>query len=488
MTDFATSEGTLNFSIKFGHLKYRRLGTTGLYSSPAGFGGYRIHNSVEEHRNALKLAITNGINLIDTSSNYADGGSEELVGSVINELILNGKLRRDAIIIVSKGGYLQGQNFKLSQHLKQQNKPFPELVEYSPQLEHCIHPEFLEDQLTRSLNRLNLKTLDVYLLHNPEYYLLWAHNNGIKLSKAREEMYKRIEKAFLHLEIEVQNKRICYYGVSSNSFPVASNRYDFLELERIQQMAESISADHNFRVVQFPFNLLEDGAFNQKNQSNQKSILEFCSNKNFAALINRPLNAFHNNQLNRLCTIQLQGKSDEKETEGIFKKLIKLEDEFVVSILTTLNLPEDIQENLSGLFSGARYLSIRYKELGPYWQWVEQQASYLTDQISYAVQIVNEAPTKTARTIQWLDEYVALFNILFGKLTLLYGQLSAAENDKIFQKYKRLHHLPDAKTLQQLGIQSILRNDAVSSVLIGMRRSEYVLDVLNILKKKIVKL
>ena len=35
---------------------------------------------------------------------------------------------------------------------------------------HCLHPEFLQDQLTRSLDRLQLETLDVCLLHNPEYF------------------------------------------------------------------------------------------------------------------------------------------------------------------------------------------------------------------------------------------------------------------------------------------------------------------------------
>ena len=31
---------------------------------------------------------------------------------------------------------------------------------------HCIHPEFLNDQLNNSLSNLNLSTLDVMYLHN----------------------------------------------------------------------------------------------------------------------------------------------------------------------------------------------------------------------------------------------------------------------------------------------------------------------------------
>ena len=45
------------------------------------------------------------------------------------------------------------------------------MVEYADGLWHCIHPDWLADQLTRSLDRLGLETLDLLLLHNPEYFL-----------------------------------------------------------------------------------------------------------------------------------------------------------------------------------------------------------------------------------------------------------------------------------------------------------------------------
>ncbi len=90
---------------------------------------------------------------------YADGGSETLVGQVLEKLIDSGDLARDEVVVVSKVGYLQGQNYALSRKRSQQGRPFPELVEYGEGLEHCIHPDFLRDQLNRSLERLNLETL-----------------------------------------------------------------------------------------------------------------------------------------------------------------------------------------------------------------------------------------------------------------------------------------------------------------------------------------
>ena len=88
----------------------------------------------------------------------------------------------------NKAGYLQGFNYALAQQRKKEGRPFPNLVKYAEGLDHCIHPDFLDDQLTRSLERLNLETLDVYLLHNPEYYLSWAERRPIPLDDGRTSL------------------------------------------------------------------------------------------------------------------------------------------------------------------------------------------------------------------------------------------------------------------------------------------------------------
>ena len=269
----ATKEGIENIINRNIQIKYVQLGNTPLKISQAGFGSYRVDISIESHHRALEKALTNGINLIDTSANYSDGGSEQLIGHVLNKLIGEGKISRSQIVIVSKVGYLQGQNYILSQKRLQEGNPFQDLVTYSQELEHCIHPEFIEDQITRSLQRLDVEKLDVYLLHNPEYYLSWAHKNGLPLDIARKEYYHRIEKAFNQLETEVQNGRIQYYGISSNTFPKSEEQYDFTSLETIWQIANNISKDHHFRVIQFPMNLFERGAVIEANQSNSQSLI-----------------------------------------------------------------------------------------------------------------------------------------------------------------------------------------------------------------------
>src|SRR4051794_751667 len=102
----ATPDGTNR--LVGGRPGYRALGRTGLTVSSLGFGGYRIGRSDPGHRAALRAALAGGVNLIDTSSNYMLGDSERLIGEVLAE----GAIPRDALVVVTKIGYLQGPNLE----------------------------------------------------------------------------------------------------------------------------------------------------------------------------------------------------------------------------------------------------------------------------------------------------------------------------------------------------------------------------------------
>ena len=95
-----------------------------------GFGAYRISVKSQEHREALIYALENGCGLIDTSANYTDGDSELLIGEVLQS-------RSDfKPLIVSKAGYIQGQNLEVIKSLPLKD----EIVEIDEHLKHSIHP------------------------------------------------------------------------------------------------------------------------------------------------------------------------------------------------------------------------------------------------------------------------------------------------------------------------------------------------------------
>ena len=296
----ATASGTAEYAAKYRELFYRSFGNSGLVVSEAGFGGYRVDVSVAEHRQALEHALRSGINLIDTSANYADGGSEQLVGVVLADMIKRGEIDREQVVVVTKAGYLQGENLELSRQRKGEGVPFPDLVVFDAELEHCIHPVFLAEQLTRSLQRMQLTHIDCLLLHNPEYYLKWANHNNIDPEVAQTEYLRRIEVAFRYLESEVESGRIGCYGISSNTFPKPATDYERTDLSAILALAEAIAQQHHFRVIEFPCNLFEPGAMVEENQPMNQTLIEFALAHQVTTLINRPLNAIQADQLIRL--------------------------------------------------------------------------------------------------------------------------------------------------------------------------------------------
>ncbi|HTS01003.1 MAG TPA: aldo/keto reductase, partial [Thermoanaerobaculia bacterium] len=59
------------------------------------------------HRRAHLEALEAGVNLVDTSTNYADRHSETLVGEVLAAALARGFVRREDVVVVTKAGYLQ---------------------------------------------------------------------------------------------------------------------------------------------------------------------------------------------------------------------------------------------------------------------------------------------------------------------------------------------------------------------------------------------
>jgi aryl-alcohol dehydrogenase-like predicted oxidoreductase len=463
------------------------LGRTRLAVSRAGFGCYRVSAGVNEHAWALEHALASGITLVDTSANYADGGSEELVGRVIAHLVDSGKLRREAVVVVSKAGYLQGQNHALSQERKRRGNPFPELVLYGEGLEHCIHPEFLQDQLTRSLERLKLETLDVFLLHNPEYYLGWALKNGLPAGEAQAEYYRRIENAFRHLEAEVAEGRIRWYGISSNTFPAALSDPQFTCLERVWEIAESISKEHRFGVVQLPMNLFETGALLTPNQPSGATVLEFARQKNLGVLINRPLNAITGGRMVRLSEVTEAGDVPPEEIEQRAAALAETEQTFVSRILPELHLEPGLASRIRTQFLAADALRQVWRSLSGYDHWREVRDGYLLPRIRGVLEFLDTQAAGARELSAWQDAYAGALDAVLQSLGRFYAREAAERIARI--KAALAAADPDwagEATLSRLAVRALGSTAGVSCVLVGMRRTEYVDDILAELRMAVV--
>ena len=222
-------------------------------------------------------------------------------GSVIQELLAQKEVTRDNVIVVSKIGYVQGRNLQHAKSREQTGRAYPDMVKYGEDIWHCLHPEFLDDQLTGSLDRLGLATLDACLLHNPEYFLSDAKQRKLivdasTLDELRTEFYRRLDQAFVYFEQQIDSGRIQYYGVSSNTSTAPPDNPEATSLSRMLEAAQRAAqragkSGHGFRVLQLPMNLFEAGALLTPNTGQENTVLELAQEHRVAVLVNRPLNA-----------------------------------------------------------------------------------------------------------------------------------------------------------------------------------------------------
>jgi len=473
----ASSVSTKNYFAKHTNIKSKILGKTNFRASICGFGCYRIDDGISQHQNALEKALLSGINLIDTSSNYSDGGSEILVGKVLNKLITENKINREDVIVVSKGGYLQGSNLKLGMEREQSGKAFKDVVKCTQDLWHCVSPDFLENQITLSLQRLNLDKIDVYLLHNPEYFLTYSIISDPE--RREREYYRRIKDAFMYLEEEVKRGRISYYGISSNTFAEKETKQNFTSLEKILAIAKEISANNHFAVVQFPMNLIENGGMNILNQQNQsKSFLQLAGENELGVLVNRPLNAISKNKLIRLADYPVTEDRNDNEIFSLIDDLNQQESNLIEKYINYMGLSASEKKNVSDCISLSAILKSNYRKFENPGNFNEIKSTYLIPRANFAINEIGKSYPDNENIVRALRNYAVTTNIL---LDSIFSNLAKKKNqdNEIFHKAidKFANNEQQKLSLSQKAILLINSVPEVTTTLVGMKSVSYVDDV-----------
>jgi hypothetical protein len=443
---------------------FKPLGTTGLWCHPLGFGCYRIEEDNPSHEAALRAYLEQGGNLIDTSANYTDGGSERTIGRIVREI------DRSAVILVTKAGYIQGDNMRLAQSRK-----FPEVVKYGPGLWHCIHPEFLATQIERSRERMGVATLDIFLLHNPEYFLMACAKRSITAAD-NEEFYRRIREAFAFLEEQVASGVVRFYGISSNHFPLPANDPTHVSLARCLSEAESVTPNHHFRVVQFPLNLFETGAVTEIN-NNGLTTLEFCAAHGLGTLANRPLNAFAQQCLVRLADFIPPGS--QVSLDDLSQQLSPLREheallaaDFGLPLMFGKGLADWLLQLAPRLDSPLVWEQNAYRLIiAPVQQWLGQL----------------ELPSRHKAAFQsWRERFIELANDALTLVARFAAAQAQPRSDEIRQQLYRFGYTGEGQTLSQMAINTLRSLPNLSCVLVGMRQVEYVTDALGVLRVPMV--
>ncbi len=264
---YATTEGTTRYIDRFPKYRdaafYRTVRSLSL--SSLGIGTYMGGDddaADEAYTDALTTAGVGGINLFDTAINYRNQRSERCIGAALRQL------QRDETVVCTKGGFLTAG--AVPSFLK------PEHVVGKM---HSMQPDFLADQIDRSRANLDVDTIDVFYLHNPETQLGFL---------TRDEFDARIRGAFGRLEQLVADRKIRWYGAATwDGF----RKKGALDLPRLAGLAlEECGPEHHFRFVQLPFNLGMVEAFLASSEGDKpESVLQAAARLGIAVIASATL-------------------------------------------------------------------------------------------------------------------------------------------------------------------------------------------------------
>ena len=493
----ATVEGTARYAARlvnqprstgqFEH-GFTHFGSTRMTTSKLGFGCYRVDGSDPEYGAALSKALRSGVNLIDTSTNYMDGESERLIGSVIRDLVKQKEIARDEVIVVSKIGYVQGQNLKQAEAREQAGRPYPDMVKDGESVWHCIHPEFLADQLDASLDRLGLATLDVCLLHNPEYFLSEAaHRGRTNVVEEREQFYRRLGQAFAYFESQVSTGRIRWYGVSSNTATGSPVDAESTSLSRMLASATEAAASlgmarHHFAALQCPMNLFEPGAFTVRNTGTHQdqTLLQLALREQVAVLVNRPLNAMPmpGAGVLRLADFPLEGNA--VNIEEVLQAVSNLEEEYRSRLAPVIPHSGEGTKPADFFNWAGELARIRPRIQGlEHWEQIEHQM--IAPHVSQVLQAIPRllSGASAEKWEAWRERYVPPLLTLLRGLRLEATEKSRARTEEVSASIDPL--LPDTRQKESLSRKALWvlsSTPGVTCVLNGMRTGRYVDDSL----------
>ncbi len=264
---FATAEGTEKFAKRFPNADANYFRTAqDLKVSSIGIGTYLGNwdaQTDENYTSAVENFVELGGNVIDTAANYRFQRSERNIGSALKNLSEKG-FNREELLICTKGGYLPFDNepprdvrgYFEENFVKKGIASFDDLVAGS----HCMSPAYLQNQLDRSLQNMEISAVDVYYIHNPES----------QLSEIDKHTFEaRLSKAFELLEKNRAMGKLQFYGAATwNGFRASPQDAGYHSLERMVNIAKQIGgANHGFKFIQLPYNLAMPEAYLLNNQA-----------------------------------------------------------------------------------------------------------------------------------------------------------------------------------------------------------------------------
>eukprot|EP01112_Ceratiomyxa_fruticulosa_P013541 TRINITY_DN3808_c0_g1_i1.p1 TRINITY_DN3808_c0_g1~~TRINITY_DN3808_c0_g1_i1.p1 ORF type:complete len:566 (-),score=121.37 TRINITY_DN3808_c0_g1_i1:55-1752(-) len=428
-----------------------------------GFNGQKIGFSEGKgvQSEAISLSLRNGCNVIQVSGSFEKGQSEELIGATLNRLFEENEIQREEVVVVNRIGYTPSLSNILGD-----SAIFP-----------TLSPSLLQSQITQSLENLDLKCIDLALLHLPPTDNLLQIRTNSPSQTQTYSLFDSLLSAFLHLESEVEQGRIQYYGLTSREYSTPSSHKTSAFTQTLTNILDTIRSKkgaHHFVAVEYPLNLFE-----AQGSVDGISFPKVAHDFNLIRLSQRPLSAFFltptqkDPKYVRFATVDSHSDIDiTKELKEKMDQTIHLEETCLLMKLREKGVTDD-NKNLpaSKDISWGRVLASSHERLRDLWEWkfiVENQIKPTLDE---ALQKMSSDP----RYLGWTLQYRVVAREMLKRYTWALESIHSSFYDKMKNEVECLWNegLKDMN-LSQMALKALIVSGQSDVVLTGMRTPEYV--------------
>jgi aryl-alcohol dehydrogenase-like predicted oxidoreductase len=230
----------------------------------------------------LEFALLNGVHVFDCAPSYRNRRSENVLGRLTQRYP-----DRD-YFISTKGGFVP---FDFSQGEEKENAYVQELFDrgwvrpshFDQEYFQTFDPIFLEQALITTLTTLSRDSIELYYLHNPEYFLA-------KVGRVR--FLEVMKEVLLWIKDKIEAGQIKAFGISSWNGFFEEEQRNRLELLEFYTLAEEVGIQSYFNYLQVPYNFSQTkGLFfkGQKLGASQKSLFGVAEELKLSILGSAPL-------------------------------------------------------------------------------------------------------------------------------------------------------------------------------------------------------
>ena len=423
----ATASGTKSRLARHAILNSAQTSYDGLSLCRVGLGSYRIGLDKTAHADAVRAALEQGANVLDTSVSFALGDSPRLIHEVLAAMIDAGSVARDELFVIAKLGVALGQEAEqlelrrvsleppshtvALQQTAQSSEPSTSLVSEPLHLgAFSLDPDFLSAQITSSLDRLGLDHLELCLLNGPERLLIAGYSH--------QAVHDALLSAFVRLEQEVQLGRISGYGVYSNALVATHDGLSPLEVKSHLSLDEMLQLGNeaarkatpdgqkvpercHFRAIECSANLGES-----KNlEPSEHGLFQFARRHQLMTLVCRPLSVMTGGALLRLAPVPPSPDGAHVDQLSSAKyRVASLEAEFETTFAVQLRLTKQLGSEALLPFSGpvgAALLQLKTRE-----QFEQAESTLITPRLRSLLAQLDRAFSGHGPYQKWRANYI----------------------------------------------------------------------------------